>query len=646
MGDYSRDTFKLTNVMHQVLSGESVLEPRHYVGVRLQQGVPVLDSDINELEDIRKSEVRTLLNYFIGNGVPSGVNGFGISGSGAANSFTVDAGLILIDGLVVVNPAVTTYSTQPESASLPALTTPAGGLERTDLVYLDIWEQETGAEDTVNADERIINQYIGIETARRLERRWAVRVAEGVSDLGGVAMETGHHYTTLALMERAAGNASITDSMIIDQRRQGITLADNLKIPIYLRRGIETINSQRFANMLNGLRTTLFARLLDNSIPYQVLAGPDQQRQEMLIMMSTQELMHLCQIGENQALAGSLDNDDALSFMERLYDAQDAWLAVIADIGNDGGVADSFMNEYRSYLGSPSSTSGLYAELDNLINAVVAQEELNSWLSSSIGNLPEGSVDAVYLTALPYEVLAATNTYDFTYEVTANFTTPETDEEFEVIVNLDGAFGSYSVDQEALTFTPPEQSAVITVSITPSGGLASAELDVVVQAVRNPLNIRSSQLPITLEVGELPPVANFYFYTGPLSAVDRRFEIPQNHLTRPQGRNVLFKLKNDSAGETRTYRVRGQIVPNIGTTTGWAPLALTEIADSPLVLGPGTDTDVLVNVIANDGGNVPPVGTTGEIISTAELIEVDGTPVSEPQDPLTVTVDFVVDDPI
>ena len=32
-------------------------QAKHYVGVRLQQGVPLLDADWNELEDLRRLEL-------------------------------------------------------------------------------------------------------------------------------------------------------------------------------------------------------------------------------------------------------------------------------------------------------------------------------------------------------------------------------------------------------------------------------------------------------------------------------------------------------------------------------------------------------------------------------------------------------------
>ena len=416
-------------------------------------------------------------------------------------------------------------------------------------------------------------------------------------------------------------------------------------MPIYVRRGIETIDAKRFVNMLNALRTTLFDRLKDNTLPYQT-APPDEQRKEALIFMSLQQMMHLCQVGENQAVAGSLDNGDALAFMSQLYGDQDSWLDILEEIGNDASVAQGFIDEYHDYLEGSGVIDGLKPAVDknDLLEAVIAQEELNAWLASTGDNLPEGSIDALYVTAVPYESLTSGGVYDFTYEISANFISTQASEEFQVQVSLNSAFGTVSVDQSTLTFAPPEEQATITVTVEVSGGLSTADLNVVVFASRNPLIVRSTQMPITLELNELPPVAAFYFYAGPLSPIDRRFEIPQNHLTRSQGRNVLFKLRNNNATETRTYEVKGQIVPNVDNTTGWSPLTLTPIAGSPITLGPESETDVLVNIRADNLAN-PLVGTTGEITSTAGLIEVDGRTVSEPQEPIDGTVPFVVDNP-
>lgn len=66
MGDYSRDP--------RARLDDAVA--KHYVGVRLQQGVPLLDADWNELEDLRRHELASLVRRFFGDGVPAGNDGF------------------------------------------------------------------------------------------------------------------------------------------------------------------------------------------------------------------------------------------------------------------------------------------------------------------------------------------------------------------------------------------------------------------------------------------------------------------------------------------------------------------------------------------------------------------------------------------
>ena len=50
-------------------------EHKRYLGVRLQQGVPLLDRDWNELDDIRRFFERRLRAYYVGEGVPD-LDGF------------------------------------------------------------------------------------------------------------------------------------------------------------------------------------------------------------------------------------------------------------------------------------------------------------------------------------------------------------------------------------------------------------------------------------------------------------------------------------------------------------------------------------------------------------------------------------------
>src|ERR1017187_4664189 len=62
--------------------------------VRLQQGVPIIDADLNELDDVRKFELRAYLKWFVGDGIPDGSDGYRIDAivAGAADDFIIRAG--------------------------------------------------------------------------------------------------------------------------------------------------------------------------------------------------------------------------------------------------------------------------------------------------------------------------------------------------------------------------------------------------------------------------------------------------------------------------------------------------------------------------------------------------------------------------
>jgi hypothetical protein len=210
MGNFSRDTFD---------------PQKHYASVRLQQGVPLVDADWNEMEDIRRHELRDALRVIAGSGVVLGADGFRVSAIGTSvgkpNDFAIGAGTCLVDGWTATNPLVVAYSAQPlfqdaalaaawGVAALPALTTPAAA--RTDTVYLDVWEREVGEAE----DPELVNGLIGIETSVRIRREWAVRVAEGAA--ATPAAPAGHAHFELARLVRGAGQAAISAAAITDRR--------------------------------------------------------------------------------------------------------------------------------------------------------------------------------------------------------------------------------------------------------------------------------------------------------------------------------------------------------------------------------------------------------------------------------------------
>ena len=215
MGNFSRDTFN---------------ELKHYVGVRLQQGVPIVDADWNELEDIRRYELRSFIKWFIGDGVPLGNDGFRIYSVNKENDFGIlggdgtaeKAGRCLVDGLEAIIENDTTYKGQVDDYMIPteisSLTTPAA--DRTDIIYLDVWEREVDNTE----DPSLVNARIGVETCVRTRREWVVRVAENAA--AAPAPESGHCCYPLASLSRKAGEGKITAGMIKDLRRTGLTLRD------------------------------------------------------------------------------------------------------------------------------------------------------------------------------------------------------------------------------------------------------------------------------------------------------------------------------------------------------------------------------------------------------------------------------------
>ena len=176
-----------------------------------EQGVPLLDDEINFLQEAQLALLRQAMRTVVGDGSPD--NGFKIVGTGAANDFTIKAGNILVDGWVVKLAADTSYSAQPVAQA--GLTTPGGA--RTDLAYLDIWLDEIDQAEDVT----IVDPTLGTRTSTRLKLFWAVKVAEGVSvPASGMDGNNLYHWRyQIASLARTAvaaiGAGIVTDSRVV-----------------------------------------------------------------------------------------------------------------------------------------------------------------------------------------------------------------------------------------------------------------------------------------------------------------------------------------------------------------------------------------------------------------------------------------------
>jgi hypothetical protein len=218
--------------------------------VRLQQGVPIVDADWNELDDIRKYEMRAYLKWFVGDGIPYGSDAFRIdaivlgvaddfiirAGGSAAPAGTTNydqalrfAGRAIVDGLDVLIPADVNYKAQPLFAAaglgVPKIA-PIPGAAGPVSIYLDVWERLVTSQE----DPSLVLPGLGTESCARMQRYWCVRSRAGNSlpQPGDSDFIAGHSYYLLSILNRTlvSGNpAPIAPTDLKDQRHVKLALA-------------------------------------------------------------------------------------------------------------------------------------------------------------------------------------------------------------------------------------------------------------------------------------------------------------------------------------------------------------------------------------------------------------------------------------
>lgn len=231
------------------ISRETFNALNQYVSVRLQQGVPLVDADWNEEEEIRQFELRAFLKWFVGDGIPVGNNGFEIIGIDANDDVQISAGnsiippdpetdparlreglaagRCLVDGLEALIVQDINFSAQPiEDPDAPSLDPIPEGVEI--LMYLDVWERDITAE----MDANLFIPGVGVESCYRRRREWVVRARAGntLPSTGDADFLPSHAYLALAQINRPEPTASITPETVTDLRRRGVTVPSALDI--------------------------------------------------------------------------------------------------------------------------------------------------------------------------------------------------------------------------------------------------------------------------------------------------------------------------------------------------------------------------------------------------------------------------------
>jgi hypothetical protein len=262
--------------------------------VRLQQGVPIVDADWNELDDIRKFEMRAYLKWFVGDGIPDGNDGFRIDAiaTGVTDDFIIRAGVApgpagtvnydqglrysgraIVDGLDVLISADINYKAQPLFTAaafgvpqIPKMPTAAGPI----AVVLDIWERLVTSQE----DPSQVLPGIGTESCARMKRDWCVRTraASTVPQPADADFLAGHSYYLLAVITRKVqgGNpVNIAQGDVQDTRRVKYGLSavekrlENLEYLLLTPRFAASPNEWKVNQAAPGVKVLLFGTNLN-----------------------------------------------------------------------------------------------------------------------------------------------------------------------------------------------------------------------------------------------------------------------------------------------------------------------------------------------------------------------------------------------
>lgn len=647
-----------------VITADTFDPLRRYVGVRLQQGVPIVDADWNELDDAQRFERRAFLRWFIGDGVPAGLDSFRIQATGAVDDFTVLAGApsaplggplspaqrwqnglyrsghYLVDGMDVLIPQDIAFSAQPLHRSQPGAAALAASLGVSPinmpapadgrlLAYLDVWERLVRTTE----DPSLVHPGLGVESCVRLRREWCVRVrsADAPPQSGDPDFLEGHSYAPLAYIIRRAVSGAVNASDVTDLRPTGLTLRDNLRIPIFARKGVGVVDAPRFALMLDTLRTILFTRWRTGQVPHATADSAD----ELTLLLGLQQVMALAQSGELQTRSRTLDNAGALAFLNALYGQQDAFLDLLQSIGSEGAPPEvaTFLAEYRARLdGDPAQgIGGLHTPLEagDLFDATLAQEAINQWLALATDALPEGAINVFYITATPFEPLAphtnaSPHTYVFRYRVESQLSSPLGSEDIVLQPQLTAASWTVvGVTPPALNLANGGGDAEVEVAVRPNAAHPTCTLTLIASSARAPL-IASVQPGINLALGSEPPAGSlFLFYNdAPLNA-DGELEIPVAQLA-PPGRNIGVRLINSSAADARRFRLTAAFDAGAGNDADWVT---TPSVATPSDVQLAANTSSTRNIRLRNAAAA--AGQSGTLTVTATLTAVNGVPVPD-----------------
>lgn len=532
---------------------------KRYVGVRLQQAVPLLDADWNLLEDLRRRELEILGGQFTGNGVPTGDDGFAIFPVSDPNDFGLRRGVCLVSGKLAENPADARYTTQPNFGNtgldqpLPPLTTPTSN--QSFIVYLDLWEREVDSE----GDPGLVDPRIGVETAVRVKREWAVRVVKA-ADFPAIfaSPPAGHLIYRLAQIARVANNPAISAEMITDDRETDASPRREIayRSP---QTGAVLVDTPAFRAMLVTLRDNVrdFLQFLTSKF---VSPGSPYAAAEVMGFDTLSALATLADQGISLINAKALDTRGAFALFAQILDAENRFLTVWKNVllplvKASGKVYDSaykgMVQTIEQFLTGPAPAGFLTVtnalQRRNLLEAQRSQDQINTSFGNEVGR-PTGFLLLTYLGS-PAATIQQNQPFDMRYRVSGSVTPDDTiqvDRFIDVAwpTALRNADGSVPFQ---LRLGPGTDSKEFLVTVqAPNVPNAQTAISLLVSATRNRggLSFLSGQLP--LKVGDPPPPSAEAFAMtialSDVSPVNGEYQVP---VTVPAA-NMTFRLFNNT----------------------------------------------------------------------------------------------------
>ena len=491
---------------------------------------------------------------------------------------------------------------------------------------MDVWEREIGQEE----DENIIQAIIGIETARRLKREWAVRVAEAASDLSTITRAAGHKYTVLAHLQRLdSEDSAIFSHAITDMRRTQINIAKYLKTPIHLVRGSTSLTAEDFSSLLESLKSILLSRYRDRIFEFSF----DEDFHERLVWHALESIVHFCAFAAAQTRAGNFNNSDGINTLIDLYALQQDFVDVVSNYGNFDNLpaTQDFITAYNGLLADASTASS------DLLTSVEAQQDINAWLSLPTGELPEGSVLVAIIDVQPPVNLAVDAPFSITYQITSRVDSNRVQEDF--ILSVDTSTPSpweFSLDASQITLDADGGTGTVVLNVTPRSGAVSAQFLLSVAAARNQAGINFTHTSPTYQIG-LPPVTEEILqWISP--ALDESGHIQYTQFMFQLGAGqVSFEvgvINTSDEGLTQRYEISHHVLPPAGEEALWTPASAAPATQEVDVADGDTETLVL-NIT---GPNPPAIGTQGSIVVVATLLLEGPLP---PDEPSVTTLDVV-----